>query len=131
VPAAVTSALFEDPRAADAAMAATEPIWHGQAHSRSTGPVGGKAGAGKATSWGNGGRAADAARSGSPWLRAARCGPADPVLARASQQCFEAADAALARANAPADIRRSVATFAERYVLRRRCPADDQLEGIH
>jgi ergothioneine biosynthesis glutamate--cysteine ligase EgtA len=134
VPAAVASALFEDPRAADAAMAATEPIWHGQARGRPAGhggPVGGKAGTGKATSVGNGGRAAGAARSGSPWLRAARSGLADPVLARASQQCFEAADAALARANAPADIRRSVAAFAERYVLRRRCPADDQLEGIH
>jgi len=60
---------------------------------------------------------------------AARDGPADPVLARASRQCFEAADAALGRAGTPAEIRRRVAEFAERYVLRSRCPADDQLEG--
>jgi hypothetical protein len=30
----------------------------------------------------------------------------------------------------PAEIRRPVAEFAERYVLRSRCPADDQLEGM-
>jgi glutamate--cysteine ligase len=108
VPAAVAWALFEDPQAADAAMAAAEPLAAGNGHPvHSTRPA------------------------GNPWLRAAREGPADPQIARASQQCFEAADAALGRANAPADIRHSVAEFTERYVLRRRCPADDQLEGKH
>jgi glutamate--cysteine ligase len=106
VPAAVAWALFEDPAAADAAMAAAEPL-------ASCNGQNGQARAGTAN----------------PWLRAAREGPADPAIARASQQCFEAADAALSRANAPAGIRDSVAEFTERYVLRRRCPADDQLEG--
>jgi glutamate--cysteine ligase len=106
VPAAVAWALFEDPEAAETAMAAAEPLGAGP------GP-GARGGA------------------GSPWLRAAREGPADPEIARASQQCFEAANAALGRANAPADIRSSVAEFTERYVLRGRCPADDQLKGMH
>ncbi len=78
----------------------------------------------------NGRRADNGAPDGNPWLRAARDGLADPVLARSSRQCFEAVDAALGRAGAPADIRRRVAEFADRYVLRRRCPADDQLEGM-
>jgi len=50
------------------------------------------------------------------------------VLARASLACFEAADAALCRAGAPAAIRRQVTDFADAYVLRGRCPADDMLE---
>jgi glutamate--cysteine ligase len=83
--------------------------------------------------------AADAARcavepvweeraDGDPWLRAARFGPADPVLSRASRQCFEAARDALRRGDAPVLIRRAVDDFTERYVLNDRCPADDQLE---
>jgi glutamate--cysteine ligase len=107
VPAAVAWALFEDPQAAETAMAAAEPLASGNGH-----------------------RVLNGTSNGNPWLRAAREGPADPDIARASQQCFEAADAALGRANAPAGIRDSVAEFAERYVLRRRCPADDQLEGM-
>jgi glutamate--cysteine ligase len=106
VPAAVAWALFEDPAAAEVAMAAAEPL-----------------------SSGNGHRSHNGSRTGNPWLRAAREGPADPAISRASQQCFEAADAALGRANAPADIRRSVAEFTERYVFAGRCPADDQLKG--
>ncbi len=97
VPTAVAWALFEDPHAADLAMAAVAPVW----------------------------------ADGNPWLRAARSGLADPVLARAAGQCFEAANAVLSRADVPADIRQRVAEFTERYVLRSRCPADDQLEGIH
>ena len=108
VPAAVAWALFEDPKAAETAMAAAEPLTNGHRHEVNNG-----------------------SSNGNPWLRAARQGPADPALGRASQQCFEAADAALGRANAPADIRRSVAEFTERYVLRRRCPADDQLKGMN
>ncbi|MBV9204900.1 MAG: ergothioneine biosynthesis glutamate--cysteine ligase EgtA, partial [Actinobacteria bacterium] len=99
VPAAVTTALAGDERAADAALAAAEPVWDGCADDQD------------------------------PWLRAARCGPADPGLSQASKQCFAAADAALARAGAPGPVRRAVADFAERYVLNDRCPADDQLDG--
>ena len=104
VPAAVATALAADERAADDAMAAAEPVWAGNEQS----PSGAR----------------------DPWLRAARSGPADPHIAQASRQCFEAADAALGRAGAPAPIRQAVADFTERYVLKDRCPANDQLEEI-
>ena len=48
VPAAVVTALTDDDRAADAALAAAEPVWDGSPDAED------------------------------PWLRAARCGPADP-----------------------------------------------------
>jgi ergothioneine biosynthesis glutamate--cysteine ligase EgtA len=107
VPAAVVSALLDDPVAAQAAMAAAEAVWPDP-----------------------GGRAA-AASGGwltGPWLRAARRGLEDPALARASRACFEAADAALCRADAAPAIRRQVSDFAETYVVRGRCPADEMLE---
>jgi ergothioneine biosynthesis glutamate--cysteine ligase EgtA len=140
VPAAVAWALFEDPRAADDAMAAAEPLWAGQANGAAAAvsrprPFGYQnslngSRSRTASSSHNGHHANNGTPHGNPWLRAARDGPADAVLARASQQCFEAVDAALSRAGAPAEIRGSVADFAERYVTRRRCPADDQLEGM-
>ena len=74
VPTAVATALLDDPKAADAAMAAAEPLWHGP------GP----------------GSARSRRSEADPWLRAARHGPADPALSRASRACFEAADEALA-----------------------------------
>jgi glutamate--cysteine ligase len=100
VPAAVATALAADERAADAALAAADPLWDGSADAQG------------------------------PWLRAAQCGPADPQISQASKQCFEAAGAALVRSGAPAPIRRAVADFTERYVLKDRCPADDQLDGV-
>jgi glutamate--cysteine ligase len=103
VPAAVVRALADDAQAADAALAAVEPVWEGP------------------------GPRSDA---DDPWLRAARAGPTDPYISRASRKCFEAADAALSRAGAPAAIRQAVADFTERYVLQDRCPADDQMEVI-
>ncbi len=106
VPTAVVTALLDDPQAAEAAMAATEPVW---AQSK------------PAAATNNHGQA-------SPWLRAAKHGPADAGIGRAARACFEAADAALSRAGAPAAIRHAVAAFAERYVLRGRCPADDRDE---
>jgi glutamate--cysteine ligase len=110
VPAAVVSALLDDPIAAEAAMAAVEPVWH----QRTPLP---------------GARAANGPQGPEdPWLRAARYGQEDPGLARAGLACFEAADAALGRAGAPAAIRRQVTHFADAYVLRGRCPADDMLE---
>jgi glutamate--cysteine ligase len=140
VPAAVAWALFEDPRAADDAMAATEPLWAARERvavgaAPGPGPFGhGKPPDGsrnRAVRSGPNGHHPDTGAPQNPWLRAARNGPADPVLARAGQQCFEAADAALGRAGVPAEIRGRVAEFADRYVTRRRCPADDQLEGMH
>ena len=106
VPTAVATALLDDPKAADAAMGAAEPLWHG------VGPASVRC------------RRTEA----DPWLRAARHGPADPALGRAGRACFEAADAALARAGAPVRVRHAVAGFAERYVLNGRCPADDRLK---
>src|SRR5215472_12832266 len=67
-------------------------------------------------------------RPGSPWWLAARHGPAHPVIAAASRQCFAAAEAALARAGEPTALRQAVTAFAERYVNRDRCPADDLLD---
>jgi glutamate--cysteine ligase len=121
VPAAVVSALVDDPAAADAAMAAAEPVWHAPAGGQYR--VSGDAGTGAPTGAGAGGNG-----NASPWLRAARLGPADPALATAGLACFRAADAALSRSGAPPAVREKVADFAERYVARGRCPADDMLE---
>jgi ergothioneine biosynthesis glutamate--cysteine ligase EgtA len=104
VPTAVVTALLDDPQAAEAAMAATEPVW-AQARPDTV---------------------TDKHSRASPWLRAAKHGPADAGIARATRACFEAADAALSRAGTPAAIRHAVAAFAERYVLRGKCPADDR-----
>src|SRR5689334_24358076 len=60
VPAAVVTALADDTRAADAALAAAEPVWDGSDDEHG------------------------------PWLRAAQRGPADPLIGRASRHCFEA-----------------------------------------
>jgi glutamate--cysteine ligase len=67
---------------------------------------------------------------GDPWLTAARHGPADARLARASRACFDAARGALARQDTPAGIRAAVDTFIEQYVSKDRCPADDLLEEV-
>jgi glutamate--cysteine ligase len=119
VPVSVVSALTDDPAAADAAMAATEPVW--QDHGPAASPADTVSRQ----------RAASRAREEtSPWLRAARLGLAEPVLARAAQRCFDAASAALARTGAPIEARTAVDDFAERYVQRGRCPADDILDSI-
>ena len=162
VPAAVVSALADDPVAAQLAMAAAEEVWQygdgpgldsallnsaglNSAGLNSAGLNGaglngaglngaglngaGRNRAGRNRAGGNGHWAPDSGGPPGPWLRAARRGLADPVLARAARDCFEAAGAALGRAGAPPDIRQRVADFAEEYVLRGRCPADDTLEG--
>jgi glutamate--cysteine ligase len=106
VPTAVVSALADDPVAAQAAMAAALDLWHG--HRPGAGPAPGG--------------------PESLWQRAARLGPADAAIARASRRCFEAAQAALGRGGAPPSVQDAVNAFAERYVLRDRCPADDRLD---
>ncbi|SEL65860.1 ergothioneine biosynthesis glutamate--cysteine ligase EgtA [Streptacidiphilus jiangxiensis] len=102
VPALVTTVLLDDLRAAEAAWAATEPLC--------------------------------GASSPFPplavWTRAARMGASAPELAKAALACFEAADAALARADVPAPLRAAVTTFAEQYTARGRCPADDLLDDL-
>ena len=99
VPLAVSSALLSDAKAGDAALAAVEPLWDG----RSPGDEG-------------------------PWVRAARLGPADPAISRASRECFAAAREALDRMTAPAAITGAVDSFIDQYVTKDRCPADDLLE---
>jgi glutamate--cysteine ligase len=111
VPLAVTAALLDDPLAAEQAMAAAEALWH-RPGPGSPGPGDDPAG------W----------HPASPWWLAARHGPAHPALAAASRECFAAAEAALARSGGPAAVRQAVAAFAERYVSRGRCPADDLLD---
>jgi glutamate--cysteine ligase len=54
------------------------------------------------------------------WLEAARDGLANPFLARAASRCFAAAVEAL-----DGDLSAAVAEYAERFVARGRCPADD------
>jgi glutamate--cysteine ligase len=103
------AALLDDPLAAQQAMAAAEDIWH-----RPAGPD----------------RRADPGTA-SPWLRAARHGPADRRISAASRRCFEAAEAALGRSGAPGPIRQAVTAYTERYVDRDRCPADDLLEEAY
>jgi ergothioneine biosynthesis glutamate--cysteine ligase EgtA len=98
VPLAVCWALLSDAEAGDAARAAVAPLW--------------------------GGGGEDSA----PWLRAARLGPADPVISRASRDCFAVAREALDRMAAPEPIAAAVDAFTERYVSKDRCPADDLLE---
>ena len=85
---AVVTALLDDPVAADAAAAATEPV------------------AGR-------------------WREAARDALADPALARCVRALFDAALAALPRLGAPGELTGLVSEYADRYVNRGRCPADD------
>ncbi len=118
VPVSVVAALIDDPAAADEAMAAAEPVWERNGSTDPDGPVPRQR---------SGGRTRDET---TPWLRAARLGLEDPVIARAAQRCFDAATAALARAEAPVAARTAVADFAERFVQRSRCPADDILENV-
>ncbi len=117
VPTAVVTALLDDEAASQAAMAAAETLWH-TASTACGGDFGDEPGAGGGAGW----------DCGSPWEWAARHGPTDPIIGDISVKCFEAAESALARLGAPAPVRGAVSTFAERYVARYRCPADDRLD---
>ncbi|MBF9070460.1 ergothioneine biosynthesis glutamate--cysteine ligase EgtA [Streptacidiphilus fuscans] len=100
VPALVAATLMDDPAAAQAAWAATEPL----CPNGSTLPP----------------RAL--------WTRAARMGLSAPELGKAALACFAAVDSALSRPDVPAALRGAVAAFAQRYPERGRCPADDLLD---
>ncbi len=102
VPLAVTTALMDDPVAARTALCALRPLDP---------------------------RPYDGAPGNPLWRRAARHGLTDPALRSAAQACFAAAVEGLTRLSASADIRSAVAEFAERYVGRGRCPADDLLDS--
>ncbi|WP_078900767.1 ergothioneine biosynthesis glutamate--cysteine ligase EgtA [Streptomyces sp. SBT349] len=101
VPLAVVRTLLDDPQAARAAYEATEPLTGGRPLPRPD-----------------------------LWLRAARLGLAEPGLATAARACLAAADSALARDPACAEVRRIVGEFTDRYASRGRCPADDQLDQL-
>ncbi|MCL2730728.1 MAG: ergothioneine biosynthesis glutamate--cysteine ligase EgtA [Actinomycetia bacterium] len=106
VPTVLAATLMDDPVAAATAWAATEPLCADLGD-----PV-------------------DPLPRDEVWRRAARIGPADPDLAKAARTCFAAAESALARSAAPAALRQALASFAERYPERGRCPADDQLDAL-
>ena len=121
VATALASTLMDDPVAADAAWAATEPLC----------PTGGPLpGPGQVPEEDSVTDPADPLPSDEVWRRAARIGLADPDLAKAARTCFAAAESALARTGAPAALRQALAAFTERYPERGRCPADDQLDAL-
>ncbi|TDC05215.1 ergothioneine biosynthesis glutamate--cysteine ligase EgtA [Streptomyces sp. 8K308] len=101
VPVTVVRTLLDDPVAAEAAHRATEPLTGDDGRPRAE-----------------------------YWLRAARHGPADPLLGPAVRACLAAAESALARDPADARLRAAVGRFADRYAERDRCPADDHLDRV-
>ncbi|MEU7293011.1 ergothioneine biosynthesis glutamate--cysteine ligase EgtA [Streptomyces exfoliatus] len=99
VPVAVTTAVFDDPEAAETVYRAVKPL----AERAGSGP----------------------APRNPLWLAAAREGLADPELHAAARAVFSAALEALPRIGASEELRRAVAAFHERYVIPGSCPADD------
>ena len=99
VPLAVTTALFDDPEAAETVYRTVKSL------------------------------AETAGRLPAPrnllWLNAARYGLADPELQSVAAACFATALEALPRIGASGAVLDAVAAFNDRYVLRGRCPADD------
>ncbi len=61
------------------------------------------------------------------WAIAARQALADPAMHRAADRCFAAALDALPRLGAHDSIVATTAAFHDRYVARRRCPADERM----
>jgi glutamate--cysteine ligase len=103
VPLAVTAALFDDASATETAYRAVKAL----GDTAGTQP----------------------ARGNPLWRNAARHGLADPELHAAAVTCFTAALEALPRLGATEAVQSAVADFMDRYVARRRCPADDTLEN--
>jgi ergothioneine biosynthesis glutamate--cysteine ligase EgtA len=102
VPTVLAATLLDDPVAADAALAATEPLCAD----------------------------GDPLPADEVWLRACRTGLADPALAKAARACFAAAESALARTGADVRLRRALTGFADRYPDRGRCPAHDHVDAL-
>ncbi|MFD9139332.1 ergothioneine biosynthesis glutamate--cysteine ligase EgtA [[Kitasatospora] papulosa] len=99
VPLAVTTALFDDPEAAETVYRTVKPL----AETAGLPP----------------------APRNPLWTAAAREGLRDPELAAAAAACFTTALEALPRMGASDHVLGTVAAFHERYVARGRCPADD------
>lgn len=105
VPLAVTSALFDDPEAAETAYRAVKPLAE---------------------------RALSLPAPHNPlWIDAARSGLADPELREVADTCFAAALEALPRTGATTEVTNAVAAYRDRYVSRGRCPADDLLDELY
>ncbi|MEU6390585.1 ergothioneine biosynthesis glutamate--cysteine ligase EgtA [Streptomyces sp. NPDC046939] len=104
VPLAVTTALFDDPQAAETAYRTVKPLAERAGHSP--------------------------APHNPLWRDAARLGLTDPELREAATVCFTAALDALDRIGADTGVREAVASFTRRHVLRGRCPADDVLDPL-
>ncbi|WP_330172489.1 ergothioneine biosynthesis glutamate--cysteine ligase EgtA [Streptomyces sp. NBC_01498] len=99
VPLAVTTALFDDPEAAERVYRTVKTL------AETAGPL---------------------PAPGNPlWTTAARDGLADPELHAAAVECFAVAREALPRTGASEAVQEAVAVFDERYVVPGRCPADD------
>jgi glutamate--cysteine ligase len=104
VPLAVTTALFDDPEAAETAYRTVKPLAE---------------------------RALSLPAPHNPlWLDAARQGLADPELQEVAVVCFAAALEALPRLGATTEVTDAVAAYLDRYVSRGRCPADDLLDRL-
>jgi glutamate--cysteine ligase len=104
VPLAVTTALFDDPEAAETAYRTVKPLAE---------------------------RAVGRPAPHNPlWLDAARYGLADPELREAAVTCFVAALEALPRLGADATVTDAVTAYLNRYVVQGRCPADDLLDRL-
>ncbi|MFJ9724056.1 ergothioneine biosynthesis glutamate--cysteine ligase EgtA [Streptomyces sp. NPDC101209] len=104
VPLAVTTALFEDPEAAETAYRLVKPLAE---------------------------RSAGRPAPHNPlWAAAARDGLADPELHETAVGCFTAALEALPRTGATERVTDAVAGYLERYVRRGRTPADDLLDRL-
>ncbi|MFE6854673.1 glutamate-cysteine ligase family protein, partial [Streptomyces sp. NPDC057674] len=99
VPVAVTTAVFDDPEAAETVYRAVKPLAE-------------RAGC-------------DPAPRNPLWLAAARDGLTDPELHATALAVFAAALDALPRIGASEEVRRAVSAFHERYVVPGSCPADD------
>lgn len=99
VPLAVTTALFDDPEAAETVYRTVKPL------AETAG--------------------AQAAPRNPLWAGAARDGLTDPELRAAAAVCFRLALEALPRLGASRAVQDAVAVFHDRYVARGRCPADD------
>lgn len=63
------------------------------------------------------------------WSVAARHGMSHPLLAESARVCFVEALEALSRLDVDDETARTVAAYYDRYVLKRRSPADDQLDA--
>ncbi|MFI5468956.1 ergothioneine biosynthesis glutamate--cysteine ligase EgtA [Streptomyces cacaoi] len=104
VPLAVTTALFDDPEAAESVYRAVKPLAE---------------------------RAQPLPAPHNPlWIDAARYGLTDPELHEVAVACFTTALRALPRLGATEAVTDAVSDYLERYVLKGRTPADDLLDRL-